>query len=109
MIARTPLLFGCLVLGLEASASHAQAPSQQEFSCAQGPTTRIVSIITTPASDSQPHGTCRVEYIKDGVTKTLWSSSTGHGYCIKKATAFVTKLAESHYSCSLKTKEQPEK
>jgi hypothetical protein len=101
-------MLSCLMLSLEAGASHAEAPSQQEFSCAQGANTRIVSIVTTPASDKQPHGSCRVDYTKDGVTKTLWSATTGHGYCVKKATAFVTKLAESHYSCSLKTKEQPE-
>jgi hypothetical protein len=50
-----------------------------------------------------------VEYSKDGVSKTLWSSSTGQAYCLRKATAFVTKLAEAHYSCSLATKEPAEK
>jgi hypothetical protein len=109
MIARVAFLLGCLMLGLEAGASYAEAPSQQDFLCAQGPTTRIVSIVTIPPSERQPRGSCRVDYTKDRVTKTLWSSSTGHAYCIKKATAFVTTLAEEHYSCSLKTKEQPEK
>ena len=109
MVARAALLLGCLMLVLEAATSYAEAPSQQDFSCAQGLATRVVSVVTTPPSDKQPHGSCRVDYTKDGVTKTLWSASTGHGYCIKRATAFVTKLAESHYSCSLKTKEPPEK
>jgi hypothetical protein len=108
MAARAAILFGCVMLGLEAL-SQADTPSQQDFYCEQGATTRLVSIVTVPASDRQPHGSCRVDYTKDKVTKTLWSSSTSHGYCIKKATAFVTQLAEAHYSCSLKTKEQPEK
>jgi hypothetical protein len=88
--------------------THADSPSQQEFFCSQGQATRIVSVVTLPPSPGQLRGSCRVDYIKDRVTKTLWSSATGHSYCVKKATAFVTKLAEAHYSCSLKTKEQPE-
>jgi hypothetical protein len=99
----------CLMAALHAAFSQAQAPSQQEFSCSQGQATRIVSVVTVPPSDGQPRGSCRVDYIKDRVTKTLWSSNTGHAYCLKKATAFVTKLAEVHYSCSLKTKEPPER
>jgi hypothetical protein len=107
MMQRTLWLSGCLMFGVGIGASLAEAPSQQDFYCEQGSTTRIVSIITLPVSDRQPRGSCHVDYTKDKVTKTLWSSSTGHGYCIKMATAFVTKLAEDHYSCSLKTKEQP--
>ena len=108
MVARAALLVGCSLLGLEAGMSFADAPSRQEFSCVQGTTTRMVSIITEPPSGRQPRGSCRVDYTRDGVTKTLWSASTGHAYCVKKATAFVTKLAEDHYSCNLKTKERPE-
>ena len=108
MVARTTFVIGCSMLCL-VGASRADAPSQQDFYCEQGANTRIVSIVTIPASDKQPRGSCRVDYTKDKVTKTLWSASTGHGYCIKKATAFVTQLAEGHYSCSLKTKEQSEK
>jgi hypothetical protein len=108
MYKRTAFLAGCLLIGTGVGRSRADAPTQQEFFCEQGSATRIVSIITTPASDKQPHGSCRVDYTKDKVTRTLWSASTGHGFCIKKATAFVTKLAEEHYSCSLKTKEPTE-
>ncbi len=71
--------------------------------------TRIVSVVTVPPSSAHARGSCRVEYSKDGVSKTLWSSSTGQAYCLRKATAFVTKLAEAHYSCSLATKEPAEK
>jgi hypothetical protein len=96
-------LIGILWIGLHAVPSTAQAPTHQDFSCSLGPIKRIVSIITLPPSDRLPRGACRVDYIKDGTTRTLWSSSTGHAYCIKQATAFVTKLAEAHYSCSLQT------
>jgi hypothetical protein len=109
MAMRAALLSTGLLLAGATGMSRAETPSQQEFYCTQGSVTRRVSIITTPVSDRQPRGSCRVDYTKDNVTKTLWSSSTGQAYCIKKATAFVTKLAEEHYSCSLKTKEPPEK
>jgi len=71
-----------------------------------GPMRRVVSIITLSPSDSQPRGSCRVDYMKDGATKTVWSSATSHAYCVRQATALVTKLVESHYSCSLQTVEQ---
>jgi hypothetical protein len=87
---------------------HAEPPSRQDFSCSQGSVTRFVSVVTIPPSPGHAHGSCRVEYTKEHVSKTLWSSSTGHAYCLKRATAFVTKLAEAHYSCSLKTKEPSE-
>ena len=101
-------LLGCVIAAL-AGPSHAQAESQQEFSCEPGWVTLVVSIVTLPPSDNQPRGSCRVDYTKDRATKTLWSSGTSHADCIKKATAFVTKLSEAHYSCSLKTKEQLER
>ncbi len=72
-----------------------------------GASKRIVSIITLEPSDRQPRGSCRVDYTKDGVTKTVWSSVTSHSYCVKQATALVTKLVESHYSCNLQTVERP--
>jgi hypothetical protein len=109
MVLRSAILIGCPMLLLAAGSAQGDAPSQQDFYCTQGSAARIVSIITVPASERLPHGACHVDYTKDKTTKTLWSSSTGHGYCIKKATAFVTQLADAHYSCSLKTKELPDK
>ncbi len=72
-----------------------------------GASKRILSIVTISPSDKQPRGSCRVDYTKDGATKTVFSSVTSHEYCVKHATALVTKLVESHYSCSLQTVEQP--
>jgi hypothetical protein len=67
----------------------------------------VVSIITAAPSEDHPHGACRVDYTKDGVTKTMWSAKTGRAYCTKRATTLVTKLAESHYSCTLQTAAEP--
>jgi hypothetical protein len=48
-----------------------------------------------------------VDYTKDGATKEMWSSATGHAYCTKQATKLVTKLTEAHYECRLQTPQQP--
>jgi hypothetical protein len=95
--------------GFWAFAGHADSQSRQDFSCSQGAMKRVVSIITLDPSGRQPRGSCRVDYTKDGTAKTVWSSVTSHAYCVKQATALVTKLVESHYSCSLQTVEQPDK
>jgi hypothetical protein len=103
---RQLLIFACT--GFWAFAAHADSQSRQDFSCSMGAMKRIVSIITVDPSDRQPRGSCRVDYAKDGTAKTVWSSVTSHAYCVKQATALVTKLVESHYSCSLQTVEQTE-
>jgi hypothetical protein len=90
-------------------ASRADSQSRQDFSCSLGGMKRVVSIVTVDPSDKQPRGSCRVDYMKEGTAKTVWSSVTSHAYCVKQATALVTKLAESHYSCSLQTVEQTDK
>ncbi|MDP8986573.1 MAG: hypothetical protein M3N97_16330 [Pseudomonadota bacterium] len=47
-----------------------------------------------------------MDYTKDGTTRTLWSSETGHAYCAKQATALVTQFAEARYTCHPETVEQ---
>jgi hypothetical protein len=103
-----PRLAGCLCIGLITVNSQAQSESHQDFICSSGSMKRIVSIITFGPSDKQPRGACRVDYTKDGATRTVWSSGTGHAYCAKQATVLVTKLAEAHYLCRPETAEQPD-
>jgi hypothetical protein len=102
-------LLGALLIVLFAMSSQAQSQSRQDFSCSLGSMKRIVSIVTFAPSDQQPRGACRVDYTKEGVTKEVFSSATGHAYCTKQATALVTKLGEAHYSCSLQTLEESAK
>jgi hypothetical protein len=102
----SPQLLGGLLIGLFTSSSQAESQSRQDFSCTLGSMKRIVSIITFAPSDRQPRGACRVDYTKEGVTKEVFSSGTGHAYCTKQATALVTKLGEAHYSCRLQTLEE---
>src|SRR5882757_94051 len=97
---------GCLCIGLVTAPVIAEPQSQQHFICVSGATRRIVTIITFAPSDRQPHGACRVDYTKDGATRTLWTSGSGHAYCAKRATLLVTRLVEAHYACRPETIEQ---
>jgi hypothetical protein len=101
-----PKLAACLCFGLVTANSEAQSQSHQDFICSQGPSKRIVSIISFSPSDRKPRGACRVDYIKNGVTRTIWSSETDLSYCAKQATQLVTTLVEAHYSCHLETVDQ---
>jgi hypothetical protein len=98
-------LAGCLCFALVTNGK-AQSQSHQDFVCSSGSGNRIVSIVSLAPSAGHPRGACRVDYTRGGVTRTLWSSATGHAYCAKQATRLVTKLVEAHYSCRLETAEQ---
>jgi hypothetical protein len=76
---------------------NAQTQSHEEFICTFGSDKRVVSLVKTdPAREPKA---CRVDYIRNGQTKTVWTSKTGYAYCVAKAASLVTKLAEGHYSC----------
>jgi hypothetical protein len=80
-----------------ATFGHAQSQSQEEFICVFGSSQRVVSLFKTgPAHGPQA---CRVEYTRDGETKTVWASKNGYAFCVAKAASLVTKLAGGHYSC----------
>jgi hypothetical protein len=93
----TRLLISLICLG-SAEATWGQAPLEprEQFVCTSGFISRVVSIASV---DARERGGCRVDYTKDGKTKTLWSSHSNHAYCIKKALSLVTKLIQGNYSC----------
>ena len=74
-----------------------RAQSNEEFICTFGPDSRMVSVVKIDAARAPK--ACRVDYTRNGRTTTVWSSKTGYAYCVAKAAALVTKLAEGHYSC----------
>jgi hypothetical protein len=74
-----------------------QAQSNEEFICTFGSDSRMVSVVKTDPARAPK--ACRVDYTRNGRTTTVWSSKTGYAYCVAKAAALVTKLAEGHYSC----------
>lgn len=100
--ANTVRLLSILCVGF-AGTSGGQTPpeSHEEFVCTAGTVRKIVRIYNHPAPNGEhgARGVCRVDYTKDGKTRTLWSSSTGHAYCTTKALSLVTKLIQDKYTC----------
>jgi len=92
-----------------ATSGQAQTESHEDFICTSGPVKRVVSVFNRDVFDGQRRlGGCRVDYTKDGETKTVWSSKTGHAYCATKAASLVTNLVKGNFSCKAETSEQPE-
>jgi hypothetical protein len=83
-----------------ASSGQATLESHEQFVCTSGPARKIVSIYNQAAQNgAHGKGVCRVDYTKDGKTKTLWSSNSDHAYCTTKALSLVTRLIQGNYSC----------
>jgi hypothetical protein len=55
-------------------------------------------------SDTRELGGCRVDYTKNGQTKTVWTSQKDYAYCVAKAISLVTKLVEGNFSCKPETR-----
>ncbi len=78
----------------------------EQFTCTSGSSTRLISIYR--AADDGDLGRCRVDYTKDGSTKTVWSANRDYAYCVKRALRLVTRLSSSNYSCTPATVEPPD-
>jgi len=73
-----------------------------------GASRRVISVFNLEDPDGrQQRAGCRVDYTKDGVTKTVYTSKTGRAYCAAKAALLVTNLAKGNYACRAQTLEQP--
>lgn len=98
----------CLIAAVAGNAL-AQEPPHEEFICTSGSSTRIVSIFNRDetAGDQKIAG-CRVDYQKDGATKTMWSSTTETAFCVAKALALVAKLRDGNFVCKPHTVETPD-
>jgi hypothetical protein len=94
---RVGLVSLCLLSFVMTPIANAQTQSHEEFICTFGSDRRVVSLVKADAT-REPKS-CRVDYTRNGETKTVWSSKTGYAYCVAKAALLVTKLAEDHYSC----------
>lgn len=103
-------LRSALLLGLSMTASGylcAQIAPHQDFVCVSSGSKRIVSVFNLDTRDGQQkYAGCRVDYTKDGATKTLYSSRSGRAYCAAKAAQLVTNLEKGNYSCRLEMVEK---
>jgi len=89
-----------LLIGVASSVSWGGTAAEQ-FTCTSGPSTRLISIYRS--ADEGDLGSCRVDYTKNGSTRTVWTSTRSYAYCVKRAVELVTKLAKSNYSCAPST------
>jgi hypothetical protein len=92
-----------LLIGVASSLSWGGTAAER-FTCTAGSSTRLISIYRS--TDEADLGSCRVDYTKDGSTRTVWSANSGYAFCIKRAVELVTKLTRGNYSCAPSTLEQ---
>jgi hypothetical protein len=98
-----------LLLATGVGTGRAQTEPHQDFICVSGASRRVVSMFNLDAADAHhPRGGCRVDYTRDGETRTVFTSTTGRAYCAAKAALLVTTLASGNYSCHGATVEKPD-
>jgi hypothetical protein len=93
-------------LAAAGASAQTQMESHEKFVCASGSVKRVVAIFKD--NGKRESGGCRVDYTKDGKTKTVWTSNNDYAYCVAKAVSLVTKLTEGNFSCKPETVEQPD-
>jgi hypothetical protein len=91
------LLWIFLLAAANVSTAQEQAEAHEQFICTSGAVQRVVRIFNRETA-KEPRG-CRVEYTRDGKTKTVWSSKSDYAYCVTKAVSLVTKLGQGNFSC----------
>lgn len=92
----------CLLAAAGAQAQDDWATTRDSFLCKSSTEVREIKTYVSNTSDEDraaAHG-CRVDYVKNGTTQTIWSSRTSRSYCNGKASQVVARLEASHFSCS---------
>jgi hypothetical protein len=98
---RGAVLISCLAAAASSRAEDDWATTRESFLCKSN--TEVREIKTYSSSSDTVHATdrgCRVDYIKNGTTQTIWSSRSSRSYCDGKASQLAAKLERSHFSCS---------
>ena len=84
----------CLVISVGLLAGTAGA--DETYICTHGTQERIITIVY---QDQEAKVPCEVQYLKEGVTETLWSAQGQVGYCEEKAQALVEKQRGWGWNC----------
>lgn len=75
-----------------------RAKPQEQFSCLLSETSDRREIgIYRPARPQR----CRVDYTRDGKTRSLWSSGHDYEFCVRKALEVIRLLEGINFKCSL--------
>jgi hypothetical protein len=99
---RGAVLILCLVAAGDAWAQDDWVSTRESYLCKSNTEVREIKTYVSNSSDSDlaiAHG-CRVDYIKNGMTQTVWSSRTSRSFCDGKASQLAARLEASHFSCS---------
>lgn len=86
------------------TAGRATATAQEQFTCRlPGATDRLIGIYRAPLGSQR----CRVDYIRDGKTRSLWSAGHDYTYCVRQALKIVGLLEQARFNCTPRTRETP--
>jgi hypothetical protein len=101
------LLAAMAISALWTCGARAQPPSggspalaQEQFICRlPGTSDRLIGIYRPPSGPQR----CRVDYTRDGKTRSLWSSGHDDKFCVRKALEIVGLLQGVNFKCSPQT------
>jgi hypothetical protein len=76
--------------------------AQEQFIChLPGTADRLIAIYRPPGGPQR----CRVDYTRDGKTRSLWNSGHDYKFCVDKALEIVGLLEGVKFKCSPHTRE----
>lgn len=109
---RCALLAAMAISSLLACGARAQpvsigppALAQEQFIChLPGSSDRRIGIYRPPGGPQH----CRVDYTRDGKTRSLWSSTHNYKFCVRKALEIVGLLEEANFKCRPQTNKATE-
>jgi hypothetical protein len=81
--------------------ARSQDDTRDRFICKSSSEVREIKTYVSDVShgDAEAGLSCRVDYIKNGTTQTMWSSRSNRAFCDGKAAKLAAKLEASHFSC----------
>src|SRR6202789_3430545 len=81
--------------------ARAQDDTRDRFICKSSSEVREIKtyVSNAPHGDAEESFGCRVDYIKNGTTRTIWSSRSSRTYCDGKAAKLAANLEATHFSC----------
>lgn len=88
------VVISCLVVASTALAQDDWMNTRDSFICRSSNEVREIKTYI-----SEDRRSCRVDYIKNGKTSTLWSSSSVGSFCGSKASGLAAKLGHGNFSC----------
>lgn len=104
---RSALLAAMAISSLWAGGARAQTPTvgpralaQEQFTCRlSGTSDRRIGIYRPPGGPQR----CRVDYTRNGRTRSLWSAAHDYKFCVRKALEIVGLLEQANFKCNPQT------